>query len=646
MCNPWYSRLSKQRHPVYSMIQTPTPFLKTKVSATIARGLTAVLMVTWFTVSGTGTIAATTDTDGDRSRSSEFQPTTSGGTIWNSGPQPQQQSIESSPQSRSLIETGATANAQSAKPMASKNASARLNSGREDENPLQSNPLPSISRSSEIKTKHAKSSNVQVGTTEFTLAEQPKLGDRFSHGPAQTDRRAFAVDPSPVDFSPTPTNPELPYNGQNEAWVYEGKTLNANRRPLLELGRPWYQLGELKPSSTILGSHNLVSPQFLIYGDYRMAYANSKLPGRQNTSQMAFELNMNFDLRLTGTERFTAFIAPLDNGRNSRYLFDDDRYVEEYDLDVEFGMFEGDLGGIVGGMVNQTLPFDLPFAMGVMPLLVQNGVWMEDAVLGVAATIPARNSRRLDISNMDITFFAAYDNIDSPAFEGDDDAAKMYGVMSFIEAMGGYFEIDYAFLEDRNRARDRSYHNLGFAFSRRYGRFVSNSVRMIFNMGQEPIGGGQTADGQLLLIENALITSRPQSFVPYFNFFAGFDRPQSVARAAVAGGILRNTGILFESDGMTGFPILDDSANDTWGGSVGLNILTPDWSQQLILEASWVQTMGDAPDRVANDDQYGLGARYQIPLSNAWILRSDAMYGYLRGEPDIHGVRMELRSKF
>jgi hypothetical protein len=247
---------------------------------------------------------------------------------------------------------------------------------------------------------------------------------------------------------------------------------------------------------------------------------------------------------------------------------------------------------------------------------------------------------------MDVTFFAAYDNINSPAFAADNDVAKIYGVASFIEALGGYFEIDYAFLEDRDFVRDRSYHNIGMAFSRRYGRFLSNSIRVIGNAGQSTAGGPNTADGVVVLLENSLITSRTQTFVPYFNLFAGFDRPQSAARADSAGGILRNTGILFESDGMTNYPTLDPTANDTWGGAVGLNILTPNFDQQLVLELAALQTMGNPATRNATADQYGAGVRYQIPLSNAWILRADGMYGFFREVPDVHGARLELRHKF
>jgi hypothetical protein len=155
---------------------------------------------------------------------------------------------------------------------------------------------------------------------------------------------------------------------------------------------------------------------------------------------------------------------------------DDDDLISELDPDVEFGFFEGDLGAIVGGFRGQTLPFDLPIAAGFMPLVMQNGIWFEDAVVGLAATIPARNSARWNIPNMDTTFFWAFDEINSPAFD-DDGAAKTYGVANFIEAWGGYWETDYAYLEDRDAQLDRSYQNIAIAYTRRYGRWLSNSVR-------------------------------------------------------------------------------------------------------------------------------------------------------------------------
>jgi hypothetical protein len=245
---------------------------------------------------------------------------------------------------------------------------------------------------------------------------------------------------------------------------------------------------------------------------------------------------------------------------------------------------------------------------------------------------------------MDITFFAGYDKLNSPAFQGDDSAARVMGVATFIEALNGYFEVDYAFLDDRT-GQDRSYHNMAIGYTRRYGRFISNSTRIIVNAGQQSNVPG-TADGVLLLSENSLITGSPSTVVPYFNMFAGFDRPQSVGRNAAAGGILRNTGILFESDNLTGYPTLDATANDTFGMALGLNLLADEFAQQLIVEVAALGVMGDDANRNAVGDQYGVGVRYQLPLTNSVIFRADAMVGFLRGDEDINGGRMEIRKKF
>ncbi|MFT5302445.1 MAG: hypothetical protein ACI814_003260 [Mariniblastus sp.] len=514
-------------------------------------------------------------------------------------------------------------------------------------NVIEPTPQPSSTKpsvNSQLGPSQDKTPNVLIGADNFVLAAQPKIGDQWKDDRPTTDRRAYQIDTLADDFSPDPINHYLPYDSDQQVNVYQGKTLNANQRPIVELGRPFYQLGQLSPGYSWFGKHNSLTPQFLVYGDTRTVVASNTQNG-DNISQVAFEINLDFDLKLTSTERFHMFMSPLDDGQNTRFLLDEDRFVSEHDADIDFGYFEGDLGAIAGGFTDKTLPFDFPFAVGIMPLLFQNGVWMDDAFLGIAVTIPARNSPKLNISNMDTTFFAGYDKINSPAFGADDSAARMYGMASFIEAMNGYFEIDYAFFDDRT-ANNRSYHNFGFGFSRRFGRLFSNSTRVIANAGQSTDAVANTADGVLLLSENSLITSSPSTLIPYMNFFAGFDRPQSAARAAIAGGVLRNTGILFESDGMTNYPTLDATANDTFGGALGLNILADDFSQQLVVEMAMLGVMGESANRNAPGAQYGVGFRYQLPLTNAVILRADGMYGFLENDQDVRGIRFELRHKY
>ncbi len=103
----------------------------------------------------------------------------------------------------------------------------------------------------------------------------------------------------------------------------------------------------------------------------------------------------------------------------------------------------------------------------------------------------------------------------------------------------------------------------------------------------------------------------PYNLLPYLNVFAGFDRPQPTARAAAFGGVLFNTGILFQSDLLTGYPTLDATGNDTYGFSTGVNLLGPNYDQQLIVEVAALGVRGSDIALSAPGDQAGVGMHYQ-----------------------------------
>ncbi|GAA5511017.1 hypothetical protein [Novipirellula caenicola] len=449
------------------------------------------------------------------------------------------------------------------------------------------------------------------------------------------------------DFSPTPIpNSSMYHDGQREQLPYDAKSDVPTQYPLVQWGRQWYGDGITPKGIDCFGPTNLVRPEFYIYGDYRTGIAAGRnAAGR--TDNLASRLNLDLDLQLTDTDRLHAFVGPLDNNNQfTRWekVGDDIKYRSEFDLTPVTGFYEGDLGVLMGASQSRTSPFELPFTIGLVPLLFQNGIWMEDAVTGAAFALPSGHSRLLNWSNFDATFFAIVDQINSAAFGSDEHAAQAFGTAWFIEAYGGYIETGYAYVRDRNQS-ERSYHNITASFTRRYFDRISNSVRVIVNAGQDLAKDDRTADGALLLVENSWITANPLTFVPYANFFYGWDRPQSVARAAGSGGILRNTGINFESDGLNGFATLDPTAADTAGGAVGVDLIADDLGHQWLLELAYVTPHGNGNPAVPAD-QFAAGTRYQMPLTNATLLRFDVMYGW-RGElPDVYGTRMEYRWKF
>jgi len=496
---------------------------------------------------------------------------------------------------------------------------------------------------------------------------------------AAADDQARKIDPqakllgdlqhieAPADgwFGPEPVYPE-PYDAQKQLAVYakygsvsaypeDGRHTNPNPTgvPAVEAGIRMYDRGAYTPRPTwLFGPKDPVAFGFAGYGDLRLAGASydSGTNGKKQ-STIATRLNLDMDLALTATERIHAFTRPLDKGGKSFTRYDisgdvENKFTHAFDFDLDTLFFEGDLGQITGGLRGKPSRFDLPIAFGRMPFVAQNGVWIEDAFDGAAFSITAKNIPKWDVSNTDLTFFAGWAQLTTAAAPGSKNG--VFGAAGFADARKGYIEYGYGYVDADND--NLSYHNLTAAFTRRYFGRWSNSVRVIGNFGQKGDPTlGKTADGVLLLLENSLTPhylpwsgANQSNFVPYLNLFAGFNSPQSLARNADAGGVLRNTGIGFESDGMTGYPTLDATAHDTFGGSLGLEYLF-DLAHQIVVEASTVQRRSDSP---LPGNEYSIGVRYQQPISPDLIIRFDAMKGFLQGQKDIYGVRAELRLKF
>ncbi|MBL8803935.1 MAG: hypothetical protein JNN27_18165 [Planctomycetes bacterium] len=421
-------------------------------------------------------------------------------------------------------------------------------------------------------------------------------------------------------------------------------------------GRELYASGPLKDYPNVLGDMNPSQPHLMVYGDWRTAVGASD-NGADERTRLATLLNLDIDLKLTGTERIHAFMRPLNKGREitSIDLGGNDGDDEEFSLDgnLDTLFFEGDVGPMWQGLTGQRNDLDLPFTFGLIPMFLQNGVWLEDAFVGVATTIQAKNSPGWDVSNADFTFFAGFDDVSSRAVldagRREEGGTKILGMAGFVETREGYLEFGAAltFADDVLGDESADYLNLTAAWSKRYFHWLSNSVRLILNVGQD-LPGPESADGALLLVENSFGTPQPYTLVPYFNFFVGSGTPQSLARDAAAGGVLRNTGINFETDGLTNHPKLDDSGHDAVGAALGVEYLpslfTAKHRQQIVLELAGQHPFGD--DARARGDEFALGARYQFVINNAWIFRADAMVGVREDDDDLAGLRVEIRRKF
>ena len=449
---------------------------------------------------------------------------------------------------------------------------------------------------------------------------------------------------------------EKDYNADGQVNIYGGKTEVDPPRPPIELGRKQYTEGQYDESSTIFGVKNPLIPGLAVYGDSRTAVAYNNNNGN-DLSQIATRLNIDIDFKITGTERIHAFFTPLQDGAEfTRFEFAgkgaDKRLNKEFDYEPQTLFFEGDAAAIYSGISNEYQSFDLPFTVGLFPLFLQNGIWADDAIAGGAVSIPARNSASLDIPNFDVTFFGAINDVTNPGVLDDDgnlegNDVNVYGATAFLEALDGYWEIGYGALHGYNDRDGLLAHFLTAAYSRRWYNTISNSTRVFSNftnIGDLKLGGDnndQNVDGFAIISENSLITGLPSTLLPYANFFFGRNTPQPLVENE---GLLKNVGINFETDALTGFPLLDDTGSNTWGGALGLQYLF-NLDQQIVFEVAMVQPFDD-PVAGAEDPQYGFGIRYQLPISKAWLIRADATYQILQNAPDSQGVRFEVRRKF
>lgn len=450
-------------------------------------------------------------------------------------------------------------------------------------------------------------------------------------------------------FQPGPQY-DSSYDAKSSIDVYGSKTAVDPPRPPIEIGRPQYTSGAYEESSTILGDLNPLLPGLAVYGDWRTAVAFNRNNGK-DIGQIATRLNLDVDLKITGTERIHAFFTPLQRDNVfSRFEFagrDADRkFNGEFDFSPQTLFFEGDLGSIMSGFTGSAASYDLPFTVGLFPLFLQNGTWANDAILGGAFTIPARNSRELGLPNFDVTFFAGVDNIDNAGILGANrEHANIYGVTAFIDAFGGYIEGGYGLIQGKDDQDGLLTHFVTASYSRRYFNTVSNSTRVFANFGNgDGFAAGRKDEGFAIISENSLITSLPSTLIPYANVFVGFGNPQPLVDGNGAG-ILKNVGINFETDALTGYPKLDDSGSNAFGSALGIQYLF-DLDQQIVFEFAMVQPFED--DGIgARRPQYGFGVRYQIPIDRAWLFRADATYQILDGGADDNfGIRAEVRRKF
>jgi len=405
--------------------------------------------------------------------------------------------------------------------------------------------------------------------------------------------------------------------------------------PLFELGEPFLATGNIDPGFEI-PTGAIWQSQFMLFGDFRTAiqeYDN----GGPKRSEWVNRLNLFGQLRLTPTERFLIGFRPLDdNGRFSGKRFEpDSKTINEFNGDIDTFYFEGDFGEIFPNLdPDDQKKLDWGFAVGRQPLLIQEGILVNDTIDGIGIV---RNSITLPgIANLRVTAFYGWNEIHRNNNQ-EDDSAKLYALFNEFDLSCCTVNIDMIYVEADEQIGDGLY--FGLSSVQRIGH-LNTSLRAMYSKALDK-DTPAVGSGTLIFAETSFSPAKTHNNV-YINGFVAINQFSSAARDEFSGGPLGRTGILYSAVGMGSYgSALSNRTNDAYGISIGYQMFFSANRKQLILELGARDEI-DGPE----DNAIAAGVRYQQAFGKHTILVLDGFVSDSHQHGNGHGARLELRWKF
>ena len=437
----------------------------------------------------------------------------------------------------------------------------------------------------------------------------------------------------------------------DEAWRLSDKFVQypvdpvKRLKPILELGDPFLGNGLIRPGfKTPTGQ--MLQPSFLLFGTFRSAFQSFD-NGDTDTVEWANRLDLHGNLNLSGTERVLFSMRPLDRetGAYTGYNFtpkNEDGWTQEFNARLTQLFFEGDIGEIFPGLdPTDSGTFDVGFSIGRQPLLIQDGLLVNDTIDMFGVT---RNSLVFDgVSNLRITGVYGWNQINrgnnNLAENSNENSAQLFGLFTEADtAWDNTIALDFIYVDD-NGDDDAWY--VGASTTQRFG-MLNTTFRANASI---PIHEEtQAARSGVILLSELSTTPHGTDNIAYLNTFWNIDQFTSAARGRDQGSPVANLGILYSPVGMGryGMPLGQPIA-DTIGTALGYQMfLGGGIDSQLILE------LGARTSTKAKRDEgfLGFGARYQRAIGKHHVLRLDSFVAGQEGVGVSYGLRTEWMIKF
>jgi len=415
--------------------------------------------------------------------------------------------------------------------------------------------------------------------------------------------------------------------------------------PLLELGDPFLNTGELNPAIP-LATGAVIQPGFLIYGTARSGLQTFSPGGNRGpkSTEAVARIDLYANYQFTGTERFFISVRPLDeDGQFTRYTFDapnDDGFEFEDSTRIQTVFFEGDFGEIFPGLDSHDRgQLDLGFSIGRQRFALQDGLLLNDRLDSLGIT---RNSLLADgTSNYRMTALLAVDDIRRSDGVNTNEALLL-ALANEVDMPYATFSLDGVYVKDQKDDEDAFF--LGAGAVRRFGA-TNVALRAVSSFPSKK-NGTKSSEGTLVFAE--ISQNRPHSDdLMYSTWFLGINDYATSARDGHGGGPLDRAGILYNALRLNRYTTaLSNDVQDAFGGALGLQTFLGDHDhrRQLIFELGWRADLASNP--ATDREALAFGMRYEQAIGRHLIWRLDGFVVGRDGFQPGGGVRTEFLVKF
>ncbi len=410
--------------------------------------------------------------------------------------------------------------------------------------------------------------------------------------------------------------------------------------PLLEIGGDFLGTGNI-PQGFELPTGAVWIPQLWVFGNVRSALnLVEREDGLQDVAEWITRADINFNLKLSATERFLLQLTPLHtrNGWTGFEFEDDFRDVEQTNLQISRLFFEADFGEIFPDLDPEDRDaLDWGFAVGRQPIFFQEGIMINDIMDAVALV---RDTIIFDsVIDTRVTGLYAWNRI-SRDDNINDNGADLFGLFVETDTRWSTLNFDAAYVATRERNGGDSLNLAISGVQRILGFNTALRVNQSFALDDE---SRQSDDGTLFFGEFSF-TPKSTHDLAYLNAFVGIDEFRSAARDEFAGGPLGRVGLLFAAPAIGRAPApLGNRVDESFGGAIGYQMFFNDDATQVVGEVGFIES--SAPAAMVQDG-VGVGLRFQHKFLDRFLVQLDGFYTNREIDDDTVGGRAELVVQF